>query len=65
MTAPTTTERAAINSHAAARGCRYRITSAGRVDFFGAMPNSDAVGWYAFATDAREALDMIARENPA
>ena len=58
-----TIDRAAIKAHAAARGCRYRITSRGEVDFYGPMPNNGAPGWYHFAIDVREALELIAREQ--
>jgi hypothetical protein len=58
-----TKQRATIKTHAAARDCRYRITSRGEVDFHGRVPNAAAHGWYLFAMSVPEALALIEREN--
>lgn len=38
--------RGTIRKAAESRDCKYQITSAGEVHFYGRMPNTNKVGWY-------------------
>jgi hypothetical protein len=56
MTMITTAQRRIIKDRAEIRNCKYRITIAGEVHFYGRMPNSNVTGWYLFAGSVREAI---------
>ena len=42
----TTYTRAAAKAAAKNIGAKYRITRNGEVHFYGAMPNTNTIGWY-------------------
>ena len=54
------TDRAAIKAAAEDRGCKYRITSEGKVHFYGLAPNSIEICWWLFAHSVDEALAIAA-----
>lgn len=51
--------RAIIRNAAEARDCKYRITAAGEVHFYGRMPNSVETGWWLFAQSVEDATKEI------
>lgn len=52
--------RTIIRNAAAERDCKYRITQAGEVHFYGQMPNSIESGWWLFAQSVEDAVKRIA-----